>query len=225
MERWEWLIEPKTGIFQDPDLGCFTEDSIALVHFARIGRSDAVLDLGTGNGILCLYAEARYGGTYTGVDVDERQLALARASAERNGQAIRFPALSATDAPGEFGHGSFTRVLMNPPYFTAGEPGKHGTARHAADTLLTDWCASAFLVLKNGGTLTFCYPAEQLAAAFRALDRTRFAPKRLKLEMSGPRARLALIEARKLGADGLTVTVGPDKKRKPDTDGSNGVLL
>ena len=101
MKRWEWLVEPKTGIYQDPDLGCFTEDSIALVHFARIGKSDAVLDLGTGNGVLCLYAETRYGGTYTGVDVDAEQLALARASAERNGQAIRFLTLSAEDAPKE----------------------------------------------------------------------------------------------------------------------------
>ena len=52
MERWEWLIEPKTGIYQDPDLGCFTEDSIKLVHFAGIRETDAVLDVGTGNGVL-----------------------------------------------------------------------------------------------------------------------------------------------------------------------------
>ena len=225
MERWDWLIEPKTGIFQDPELGCFTEDSIALVHFARLGKTDAVLDLGTGNGVLCLYAEARYGGTYVGIDVDERQFALARSSAERNGQAIRFCALSAEDAPKTLGHGTFTRVLMNPPYFTEGDSGKHGTARHARDTLLTDWCNSAFLLLKNGGTLTFCYPAERLAAAFRALDRTRFAPKRMKLVMSGSRARLALIEAKKLGADGLAVTVEPDRRRKPKTEDPNGALV
>jgi len=213
MERWEWLVEPKTGIFQDPDLGCFTEDSIALVHFARIGKTDAVLDLGTGNGILCLYAETRYGGTYTGVDVDAAQIALARQSAERNGQAIRFCTLRAEDTPEAFGHGTFSRVLMNPPYFTDGDPGRREIARHAEKTLLADWCRSAFLVLKNGGTLTFCYPAEQLAAAFRALERERFAPKRIKLVMSGARARLALIEAKKLGADGLTVTVEPDRRR------------
>lgn len=225
MERWEWLIGPETGIFQDPELGCFTEDSIALVHFARIGKADAVLDLGTGNGILCLYAEARYGGAYTGVDVDERQLALARASAERNGQAIRFCAIRAEDAPDAFGHGTFTRVLMNPPYFTAGDPGKRGIARHADGSLLTGWCKAAFLSLKNGGTLTFCYPAEQLAAAFRALDETRFAPKRVKLLMSGQRARLALIEAKKLGADGVAVTVVPERRQKNPKEIPNGVLM
>ena len=56
MERWEWLQDDRVGIFQDPALGCFTEDSIALAHFLRMRSSDTVLDLGTGNGVLCLYA-------------------------------------------------------------------------------------------------------------------------------------------------------------------------
>ena len=187
MERWEWLIEGETGIFQDPALGCFTEDPIALVHFAKIGRTDTVLDLGTGNGVMCLYAMARYGGTYTGIDVDEAQIALARRSAKRNGQAIRFLALRAEDAPDALGHGAFSRILMNP-------------------TLLSDWLHAAFLLLKNGGTVTLCYPAEQLAALFRALDDNRLAPKRMQLTFCGQRARLALVEAKKLGKDGLAIT-------------------
>lgn len=210
MERWEWLIEGETGIFQDPALGCFTEDAIALVHFARIGEKDTVLDVGTGNGVMCLYGCARHGGAYTGIDVDEAQIALARRSAERNGQAIRFLVQRAEDAPDALGHGTFTRVLMNPPYFTAGDPGPRATARHAADSLLSDWCRATFLLLKNGGTLTLCYPASQLASLFRALDQNRFSPKRVQLLMSGRRARLALVEAKKLGGDGVTITVRSD---------------
>lgn len=218
MERWEWLIEGKTGIFQDPALGCFTEDPIKLVHFAKIGEKDTVLDLGTGNGVMCLYAETRYGGTYTGIDADEAQIVLARRSAERNGQPIRFLALRAEDAPDAFGHGSFTRILMNPPYFTAGEPGPRAAARHADEGLLFRWCRAAFLLLKNGGTLSLCYPADQLAVLFRTLTETRFAPKRMELIMRGRRARLALVEAKKLGGDGVTITVSLD--RTPDGDRS-----
>ena len=217
MERWEWLIEPNTGIFQDPALGCFTEDSIALVHFAGIGARDTVLDLGTGNGVLCLYAEARYGGTYTGIDVDAAQLALARRSAERNGQPIRFLAMRVEDAPDALGHGTFSRVLMNPPYFTSGDAGRHATARHADEALLSDWCRAAFLLLKNGGTLSLCYPAEQLSLLFRALDENRLAPKRMQLLMGVSRARLALVEARKLGKPGLSITVVPNRSPNPQT--------
>lgn len=213
MERFEWLIEPETGIFQDPALGCFSEDSIALVHFFTGKKTDRVLDLGTGNGVLCLYGEALYGGEWTGIDVNEQQIALAKRSAARNGQAIRFEPMRAEDAPAAFGHGSFTRVLMNPPYFTAGDGGKRGTARHAPENLLSGWCSAAFLLLQNGGTLTFCYPADRLAAAFRALDENRLAPKRMQLLMGGREARLALIEAKKLGADGLRIHVVPAKNR------------
>ena len=211
MERWEWLIEGKTGIFQDPALGCFTEDPIRLVHFAKIGERDTVLDLGTGNGVMCLYAEARYGGTYTGIDIDEAQIALAGRSAERNGQPIRFLPLRVEDAPDAFGHGSFTRVLMNPPYFTAGEPGPRAAARHADGDMLSRWCRAAFLLLKNGGTLSLCYPAEQLAVLFYTLTENRLTPKRTELILRGQRARLALVEANKLGGDGLAITVRPDR--------------
>ncbi len=217
MERFEWLIEGRTGIYQDPALGCFTEDSIALVHFLRMQRSDTVLDLGTGNGVLCLYANALYGGSFTGVDTNAAQIALAARSAEQNGQQIRFRNLRAEDTPCAFGHGSFSRVIMNPPYFTQGDAGRHAEARHADETLLHDWCRAAFLVLNNGGTLTLCYPAERLAALFRALDANRLAPKRMELLLTDRRARLVLLEAKKLGADGVTVTVHPDgRKHAPE---------
>ena len=216
MERFEWLIEPHTGIFQDPALGCFTEDSIALAHFFSAKKTDTVLDFGTGNGVLCLYAEALYGGAYTGIDVNEKQIALARRSAERNGQTIRFEAMRVEDAPETLGHGSFTRILMNPPYFTSGDAGRFSEARHADETQLLRWFRAAFLLLKNGGRLTLCYPAERLAALFRALDQTRFAPKRVQLIMQGSQARLALVEAKKDGADGLTFSVTQGEHRTAD---------
>lgn len=216
MERFEWLIEPHTGIFQDPALGCFSEDSVALAHFFTAHKGDTVLDLGTGNGVLCLYAEALYGGAYTGIDVNEAQIALAKRSAERNGQPIRFLPMRVEDAPDALGHGTFTRVVMNPPYFTSGDEGRFSEARHADEAQLSRWCRAAFLLLKNGGRLSLCYPAERLCALFRALDQNRFAPKRMQLLTQGTRARLALVEAKKDGADGVTITVSPGKGKMPD---------
>ena len=48
--------------------------------------------------------------------------------------------------------------------------------------------------------------ADKLAALFRALDQNRLAPKRLALVGKNGAARLALVEAKKLGGDGVTVT-------------------
>ena len=40
----------------------------------------------------------------------------------------------------------------------------------------------------------------------------------MELLLSGQRARLVLLEAKKLGGEGLTVTVQPQKRRPPASD-------
>ena len=205
MDIWEPLTD-RVGLYRS-EAYPICEDSLHLVRFARIRPRDRVLDLGTGNGILAVYAMALYGGAYTGIDCDEQALALAEKSALRNGQDIAFLHLSVIHAPAYFGHGAFTRILMNPPYFTSGDTGARALQRHGDASLLSDWCRAAFLLLKNSGTLTLCYPADRLAALFRALEQNRFAPKRMDLVLSGRTARLALVEAKKLGGDGLSITV------------------
>lgn len=203
--EWERLTE-SVGVYQ-ADPYRFNEDSVRLAHFLRVRPHDRALDLGTGNGVLAVYGEALYGGAWTGIDCDPDAIALARASTERNGRRIDFRVLSAADAPKTLGHGAFDRIVTNPPYFTSGDEGSRAVQRHAPASLLSDWCAAAFLLLNNGGTLTLCYPADKLAVLFRALDQNRFAPKRMTLVQSGGTARLALVEAKKLGGDGMTVTV------------------
>lgn len=205
MTVWEPLTE-SVGIYRSKQYPLY-EDSLRLVEFARIHAFDRVLDLGTGNGILAIYAAALYGGTYTGIDTDADALELAANSAARNGQSISFQRIDVLDAPDRLGRGQFDHILMNPPYFTSGDPGTRAAARHADDDLLTAWCGAAFQLLNNGGKLSVCYPANRLAPLFRALDQNRLAPKRMELRCLGNTATLALVEARKLGGDGLQITV------------------
>lgn len=204
MPEWELLTET-TGIYRS-DSCPVHEDSLRLAEFFRCKASDRVLDIGTGNGILCIYASALHGGTYTGIDTDADAVFLAESSAVRNGQTICFRTLSAEDAPSVFGHGSFDRILMNPPYFTAGDTGRNAPARHAGVDLLGQWLSASFLLLKNGGTVCLCYPADKLAELFALLERNRLAPKRMQLLFSKEKARLALVEAKKLAKHGLVIT-------------------
>ena len=205
MEKvWEPLTE-SAGVYTDA-MHRFNEDSTRLVHFLKVRASDRVLDLGTGCGILAIYAAVLYGGTYAGIDTDPDAIALAQESALKSGLTIDFRCMDAADAPAHFGHGTFDRVIANPPYFTTGDTGARALQRHADGDLLSDWCRAAFLLLNNGGTLSLCYPADRLAALFRALDQNRLAPKRMTLVGKSGAARLALVEAKKLGGDGMTVT-------------------
>lgn len=212
MTVWEPLTE-SVGVYRSKQYPLY-EDSLRLVEFARIHAHDRVVDLGAGNGILAIYAAALYGGTYTGVDTDAGALELAKRSAARNGQPIAFMQMDVLEATDRLGRGQFDHVLMNPPYFTTGDPGARGAARHADSDLLHAWCAAAFRLLNNGGKLSVCYPAHQLPALFRALDQNRLAPKRMELRCSGDTATIALVEAKKLGGDGLQITVNACKKER-----------
>lgn len=206
MAEWELLTET-AGVYRTASCPVH-EDALRLAEFFRCKPDDRVLDVGTGNGILSIYACSLHGGIYTGIDTDAEALSLAKEGAIRNGQNIRFLSLSAEEAPSSFGHGSFERILMNPPYYTSGEIGRNAAARHAHETLLGEWISVSFLLLKNGGTLCLCYPAEQLAELFSVLEKNRLAPKRLQLLYAGEKARLALVEAKKLGKPGLVIAKG-----------------
>lgn len=203
MNHWEVLSE-SAGVYRNSRYPVH-EDALRLCEFFRCRKTDRVLDCGTGNGILAIYARSLHGGIYTGIDIDPDAVSMAVESASRNGQDISFLCLPVESAPERLGHGAFDCVLMNPPYFTSGDCGVNALARHAEKDLLDQWLAASFLLLKNGGTLTLCYPACQLPQLFRSLDRARFAPKRLRFEYQGDKARLALIEAKKLGGDGIVI--------------------
>ena len=206
--RWESLQYREYGIYQDEELGRFTEDPVRLVHFLHAKPRERAADLGTGNGIIPLYANALYGCPFVGIDVDGEQLQLARLSAARNRQDIPFYELDVSEAPRVLGRGSFDLVTMNPPYYaaaTAGEDPQRARQRHG--DRLRDFLAAAFALLDNGGRLCLCYRAEGLADLFALLRENRLEPKRLELVSCGGRVKVVLVEAKKLAKPGLDIFV------------------
>ncbi|MDO4492881.1 MAG: methyltransferase [Clostridia bacterium] len=197
-------------LYQDSALPCFTQDSVLLAHFLRLGPKDTVIDIGCGTGVLCVLGTALTGAAFTGFDCSEAAVALLEQSERENRQGIRCLVCDAADAPAFFGHGTFTAAVMNPPYFAAGPESPdpvRATARHGGEGTLATFFRAAFLLLTNGGRLFLCCPADRLADVFCGLRETRLEPKRLRLVAADPHAspRLALIEAKKLGKPGLTV--------------------
>ena len=209
--RWESLQYKHYGIYQDEALGRFTEDAVHLIHFLEAKKTERAVDLGTGNGIIPLYANALYGCAFTGIDLDDRQLALAKLSAQRNAQAIPFHCLDVSETPKILGYGQFDLVTMNPPYYaqaSAGEDPQRARQRHS--DRLNDFLAAAFALLDNGGRLCLCYRADGLADLFSLLRQNRLEPKRMELPSRTARAKVVLIEAKKLAKPGMDIFVSLD---------------
>lgn len=203
--------EPLDGglfILRDTEKPGYTADSLLLIRFAKLKRTDSVIDLGSGTGVLSICGEHLYGCAFTGVEIDPEQAALAARSAKDNGQAIPFHAMDVREAPAFFGDGSFTAAVCNPPYFDPSSPNPSGafrTARHAGREEVDAFLAAGFRLLRNRGRFCLCFPAEMVSRVCADLERNRLIPKRMRRvrAMKGKEPYLILAEAVKLGGDGV----------------------
>ena len=210
MERLDDLQHNGLMLYQDTDYERFNADALWLCAFLRAKPADRVVELGSGSGVICVLGADNTGASFTGVERQERLVALAQKSAAYNKQDIRFICADVVEAPAILGRGAFTVAVMNPPYFRSGERSEHeerSLARHDAGNTLAVFLTSAFSLLKNGGKLFLIYPADALAELMHALEQARFAPKRMKLvyTKAGEPALRVLIEAKKDGKPGLVI--------------------
>jgi len=208
MERIEDLQFLGLRIIQDSELACFSEDAVLLANFIKAAPSDRVMDLGAGNGVISILAQGKTGAHFTGVEKQKPLVDLAKRSAALNKQEIRFYEMDVQDAPDFFGHGSFSVVAANPPYYHEGARAKNASrslARHGDTEVLDRFLLAAFLLLKNRGRLYICWPAEALADVICALRNKRLEPKRMTIVRQHFTLGLVLIEAVKLGGSGLTL--------------------
>jgi len=145
----------------------FSIDSVILAGFAAPHCRGAVLDLGTGCGVLLLLLSRLAPALRTGVGVELQAdlLDFARRNFLDNcpdGRLSAVPGDVRGEIPG-IDPGSFDLVVSNPPYVRAGhgrrnpDPGKE-TARHEASCTLPELFASASRFLSAAGRFAFILP-------------------------------------------------------------------
>ncbi len=210
MERLDDLQYKGLMLYQDTNYACFGADALQLCSFLRLTPKDSAIELGSGTGVICILGAAKTGARFTGVERQARLVELAQKSATQNGQEIRFIEADVSDAADLLGRGIFSAAVMNPPYFSSGEPSPNpsrATARHNAEQALKVFLSAAFALLNNGGRLFIIYPASELSALFAALREHRLEPKRMRLLYAKPGepALRVLIEAKKHGKLGLVI--------------------
>lgn len=202
-------------IIQKRDGYRFSLDPILLCGFARLDGVTAVLDLGTGSGVIPLLLARRSGATrILGMELQAAAADRARRSVELNGLTERVEIIEGDvrQVTGQLGPGSFDLVLSNPPFRPGGSgriaPGaERAAARHELAGGLQDFVAAAARLLRPGGRCCLIHLAERLTDLLVELRGAGLEPKRLRLVHSraGEEARLVLVEARRGGRPGLMV--------------------
>ena len=119
MEHWEKLAPGGLRLLWDDALFPPGTDSFLLSALPRPRPGLRVCDLGCGTGLVgFLLLQRQRDLSLTGVDREERAIALARRCAAENGLADRavFETLDIRDLRGRLPAGGFDLVVSNPPY-------------------------------------------------------------------------------------------------------------
>ncbi len=214
-ERLDDLQLSGFQIIQNPEKFCFGMDAVLLSGFVRAKKGDALLDLGTGTGILPILLAAKTEcARLVGLEIQEESADMARRSVELNHLEDRVSIVTGDikEAGGIFPSASFDCITCNPPYMI----GRHGIAnpdsalaiaRHEVLCTFEDVAAAAEKLLRPGGHFFLVHRPFRLAELIVTLTRRRLEPKRMRMvyPFVDKEPNMVLIEAVRGGNPRMTV--------------------
>ena len=176
-------------IIQIPFCFCFGMDAVLLANFARISPKADVIDLGTGTGIVPLLLAAKSKGqSWTGLEIQENMVDMARRSVEMNEVTEKVNILQGDlKAVREmFKPARFGAVTSNPPYMKENSGLKNPSdtiyiSRHEVSASLEDVVSAASYLLKTNGTFTMVHRPSRLPEIMEMMVKYRLEPKRMQL--------------------------------------------
>ena len=187
-ERVDDLHRNGYVIIQDPKRFCFGIDAVILSGFAEVKKGENVMDLCTGTGIIPILLQAKTEGShFTGLEIQEESVEMARRSVRLNGLedkvTIDFGDVKNTEAL--YRASSFDVVTVNPPYMNEGGGLKNGyspktIARHEVLCSLEDVVDAAARLLVPQGRLYMVHRPHRLTDIMVTLRNHRLEPKRLR---------------------------------------------
>ena len=202
-------------IIQNRERFCFGMDAVLLTGFAKVGKGERALDLGTGTGIIPILLEAKTEGQdFEALEIQPESAEMARRSVMLNNLQERIKIVDGDikEASKIFGAASFNVVTTNPPYMTENHGVKNpdepkAIARHEIKCNLEDVVREASKCLKVKGHMYMVHRPSRLVDIFTSMKNNHLEPKRMRLVypyVDKP-ANMVLIEAVKGGNSQLKV--------------------
>ena len=212
----------------------YSLDPVLLTAFVGAVGDQAILDLGTGAGVIPLLLSRSDGASrIVGLELQSGLAERARRNVELNdlGGQIQIIEGDLRNIRDLFPAAAFGLVVANPPYRKPGSgrvapEDERAAARHELAGGLEDFLSAASYLLTNGGRFVVVYLAERLAELLEKMRGVRLEPKRLRCVHSrlGEAARIVLVEGRKCGGQGLVVEPPLYVYRGPGRDYTEEIL-
>lgn len=200
----DYLPNTNIYLYQRKDMFRMNTDTALLGNFMKINEGETVLDIGTNNGALLLYANQCKPGYLYGVDILEEACNLARENLEYN-----------KISNVEIMHGDIKNIeinpvdviVSNPPYFKTSEQSNVNEseylkcARHEVYLTMSDLFQSVQRLLKENGRLYLVHRSDRIGDIICELRAIQMEVKRIQFiyDENKDDARSVLIEATKQG--------------------------
>ena len=202
---------PRTDIklYQDDEMIRINTDTEVLGEFLEVYRNDTVLDMGTNQGALLLYASRFNPKKLIGLEINKRGSDLAIKNMELNNisnyEIINGDIITYTSDPVDV-------IICNPPYFKTDDHNKGDNkflaiAKHEGNLTLDKLISSIKRNLKDNGTLYFLFMTPRLDEVLYELNKNNIIPKILKFvyDTKKKTSNVFLVKAVKNAKKGLVV--------------------
>lgn len=213
-ERIDIIPGTNLKLIQDKTKFCYGIDAILLSFFSKAKKSDVVVDLGTGTGIIPLRMASRYNlDKVYGVEIQEDMAKMAERSVSLNNmdEKVKILNMDLNDLSKKFERNSVDVITSNPPYMKEGagilNPNKSvSIARHEIYCNIEDIIRESSIVLREGkGKLYLIHRPNRLVDIFYLGRKYRLEPKRACFvhPSQGKSPNLVLVELVKYGQEEL----------------------
>lgn len=202
-------------LIQNPDLFCFGVDAVFLSSFAKASKSENVLDLCTGNGIIPILMAAKTQALHlTGLEIQEESASLARRSISLNDLDDRVSIIKGDikNISDYIKPSSFNVVTVNPPYMTAdhglvNDYSPKAIARHELECSLDDVLQASAYALKPNGRLYMVHRPHRLEDIMVLMRKHKIEPKHMRFihPYVDKEPTMVLIEGRLGGGSNMRV--------------------
>ena len=203
-ERLDELHRKGYMIIQDPVGFCFGIDAVLLSAFATASKQDKILDIGTGTGIIPILMEARYGGEYTGVEIQEIPADMAKRSVIYNNleDKIEIRHEDIKESYKTYGNRPFDVITVNPPYMIPGKGlvnpnSTKAISRHELKIEFEDVVRISSHLLKTKGRFYMIHRPSRLVEIMTVMRKYKLEIKRIRMvhPFIDKEANMVLIEA------------------------------